>query len=122
MMRPSHLTAMLLIGVLTACSFDSLVVEQKDCLIDASYEINVKEIINSSCAYHPECHGQGSAYGEFHTYEKMRPFLNEQKFTDRVLVARNMPPDYADEVGGPTTLTSDQLEILRCWMEADFPN
>ena len=106
---------------LFSCDSDRLVVDRDECLIEASYDVNVKEIINASCAYHPECHSQGSSFGDYSTYDRMMPVLNPQKFDDRVLIARNMPPDYADEVGGPTMLTTEQLEILRCWSEDNFP-
>lgn len=111
----------LVVLFLFSCETDKLVVDKDECLIEASYDVNVREIVNASCAYHPECHGQGSSYGDYSTYERMQPILNPQKFDDRVLIARNMPPDYADEFGGPTNLTPEQLEILRCWSEANFP-
>lgn len=120
-MRVIRIFILVLITVFSSCGYDNLVVDKPECLVDASYDINVKDIIQSSCAYHVECHGQSSAYGDYTTYEKMRPILNPQKFTDRVLVTRNMPPDYASELGGPVVLPDEQLEILRCWAEANFP-
>ena len=119
-LRLLPLAAMLAL-LLFSCDSDTLVVDKDECLIEASYTTNVRDIIESTCSYNTECHAQGSSYGDFSTFDRMQPILNPQKFNDRVLIARNMPPDYADEVGGPTMLTTDQLEILRCWSEANFP-
>jgi hypothetical protein len=47
--------------------------------------------------------------------------LNDIYFVDRVLISRNMPPDYANEFGGPTMLTEEQLTILTCWAQDGFP-
>lgn len=110
-----------LLVLFLSCSYESITVDREECLIEARYNDNVKEIINGSCAFHVECHGANSAYGDYTTYDRMSIHLTDRKFVDRVLVIRNMPPDYAHEQGGPTQLTEEQIKILTCWVQDDYP-
>ncbi len=91
--------------------------------LQPTYENGVKEIINRSCAY-DGCH-LNSAPGVFNSYNGLLSVLNSGKFRQRVIVLRGdditgMPPDNAPD-GKPKDLTEDELEIISCWLEADFP-
>ena len=94
----------------------------------ATYDGDVKAIINSTCAY-AGCHSGGSTAGQtiptesndFTTFASLQPILDADRFNARALVAQNMPPaDFVPE-GFPTELTEEELEILTCWHEAGYP-
>jgi len=115
------LIVFLSVGLVVSCSDDGDD-SKVDAICDqhtATYDGDVKEIINSSCAY-AGCHVDNFASGNFTTYDGMKTHLDDGKFEDRVLILKNMPPDYAPE-DKPSELTAEQLEILTCWKDAGYP-
>ncbi len=89
----------------------------------ATYDGDVKAIVNSSCSF-SGCHSgaaTGSAYIgnadaiDFTSYAGMKAAVEDGRFNARVLAdGADMPPD-------PLTLTPAQIEILTCWKDAGFP-
>ncbi len=124
--------ALLLFGVLTfaACSDD----DEEDNMDDpmtmtdvcddhvATYDGDVKEVINNSCAY-SGCHNADNDFGlaDYSTFDKLMAILDNDKFEERVLTAKNMPPASLVPEGRPAELTAEQLELLTCWKDAGFP-
>ena len=112
--------------VIGSCTYDNLdapvVTPVEFCdTIPASYELNIKTIIETNCAY-GYCHN-GFAPGDYTTYEGMLANLDEGKIEDRVIFQKDdpnigMPPIYAT---GPQDLTTEELDIFRCWLEAGYP-
>ena len=102
-----------IIILLFSCTKDKLVPIESNCVGEVTYEEQVIEIINTTCAY-SGCHdGSGAAPGDYRTYQAMRPWLTPNKFEDRTIIGRDMPPQYAD---GPTSLTREELDLVTCWV------
>lgn len=99
-----------------SCTRDNIEPISEDCVDIFTYEIHVKPIVNSSCAYNG-CHS-GAAPGDFSTYSGLSSIFNNGKFHKRVLNEKSMPPPEATE--GPTELSEEQYHILFCWAESGF--
>ena len=111
--------------LLAACTADQLPEPQvADCgaTIAPTYLVDVKPIIDESCAY-SGCHLDSSP-GRFDSYSGLLPYLESNTFRQRVLIDRDpttgMPPNYAPD-DRPRDLTEEQLTIIECWLEAGFP-
>jgi hypothetical protein len=88
-----------------------------------TYEADIRPIIESSCAY-AGCH-LGAAPGIYNDYDGLLPDLENGSFKNRVIdqrddAVRGMPPNYATPPN-PQDLTADELELIRCWLDAGFP-
>lgn len=103
---------------LYSCTKDKIVIVENNCPDEVSYSLQVKQIIDETCAY-VDCHdGGGNAPGDFTTYNRMESFLREDLFGKRTIDLRDMPPNYATE--GPKSLTQEQLDMLICWIENEY--
>jgi hypothetical protein len=95
-----------------------------DCdLIEVSYDLNIKALIDRSCAYNG-CH-LDSAPGRYTSYEGLLDDLQGGKFEQRVITLRSdlilgMPPNNAPE-GRPKDLSEEELNLIRCWLDKGFP-
>jgi hypothetical protein len=88
-----------------------------------TYESAIISIIENSCAY-SGCH-LDSAPGTYDDYEGLLGILNNGSFMERVITLRDdpnlgMPPDYAP-IDRPRNLTTEEIQIIRCWLEAGYP-
>lgn len=85
-----------------------------DCVAqtDLSFATHIKPIIDGSCAF-VGCHGAGSVNGVFTDYASMQSLIDNGKFNDEVVVKRTMPP------GGQ--LDTDKFTLIKCWVEANYP-
>ena len=92
-----------------------------------TYNTNVKDIIDRTCAY-TGCHaGRGIAPGLYTNYNGLIVHIRTGSFEDRVVNQKDhpslgMPPDnsvYPESK--QDDLTDVQLDILRCWIESGFP-
>lgn len=120
-----------LIGFLsleTACSSDKLPEPEPPALCDTlqvSYNLQVKEIIDNTCAT-PGCHRSGTtAPGNYTSFNSLQPFLTEREFKRFVVDFRNdpevgMPPNWDSNLG-PKDLTQEEFDILVCWIENGYP-
>lgn len=120
-----NISFVLMIGLLAySCGDDESPVDSCDG-VTATYEGDVKGIINSSCAY-SGCHdgANGSIPEEardLSTYAGMVGSTSSGKFKTRVIDVMNMPnPDFTPD-DRPQELTAAQLEILQCWHDAGYP-
>ena len=84
----------------------------------SSYDTNIKAIIDTNCAYEGCHNGTPSAPGVFLDYDGLVPFLVGGSFEQRVVNIGDMPPDFAL---GPRMLTAEDLDLVICWIEEDFP-
>jgi len=87
--------------------------------IDASYNGDVKAIINASCSV-VGCHdGSGmntfipEGAEDFTTFDGLSENLNNGNFTLEVITNGTMPPGIA--------ISEEHLEILECWKDSGFP-
>jgi uncharacterized membrane protein len=115
----------------SSCTTDKLsepqpIVEVGFCdTIPATYDGLVKEIIDLNCAY-SGCHlASPVAPGNYTTYEGLQNIINSGEFELRVITERadeehGMPPYYVPN-GKPEDLTEMELDIIRCWIDAGYP-
>lgn len=82
--------------------------------LQVTYDNQVKPIIDASCAY-VGCHIQGFPSGDLSSFATMTPYINgsNSSFEREVITDKSMP------IG--STLSDNDLEILQCWIQSDFP-
>ena len=103
-----------------ACSKDTLMTppEPTACeLLAASYADDIRPLMNSSCAL-SGCHVAGFSSGDFTGYAGLKAKVDDGSVMNRAIVQLNMPPSNSP---GPTSLTSTEIELLSCWIEAGAP-
>lgn len=93
----------------------------------ATYDTNVKPIIDQTCAY-SSCHVSGGiGPGDYSTYSGLSNIITNGSFVNRVIdQAANpsigMPPDMSIySFSLQDDLSPDQMEIIMCWIDAGFP-
>lgn len=102
---------------LYSCTKDKIEIVESNCPDEVSYTLQVKQIIDETCAY-VDCHDSGgNAPGDFTTYGRMEGFLTDDLFVNRTIDLRDMPPNYAT---GQKSLTQEQLDMLICWIENGY--
>ncbi len=101
-----------------ACTFDELpestgpTVEFCDS-INATYDGLVVSIIDTHCAI-PDCHvSGGDGPGIYTSFASMEPYLTDDLFKEQVITTREMP------IG--STLSSEEFDIIQCWVRAGYP-
>lgn len=122
MIRLISLTYLLL---LFSCTHDSLGEPIKgDCEnLNVTYVAMIKPIIDETCAY-STCH-LDTAPGNFLSFNGLLPYLENGEFKNRVLNIKDdptlgMPPDYVPN-NRPFSLTDEELNLIRCWLDNNFP-
>jgi hypothetical protein len=119
MIKKIQLPLIIIVSLIAGCSQDQVPEPSTECDGDFTYQNNVEMIINETCAY-SGCHISGTTgIPAFSTYNELVEVIENGKFEERVLVQMNMPPQNA--TGGPTELSEDQLNTLRCWLEQGYP-
>ena len=97
-------------------------------LVEASYDTNVKDIIDQTCAY-SGCHdgAGGIGPGNYGSYDRLLRDLESGSFASRVITQKNnpslgMPPDRSVyPQSQQDSLSAIQLEIITCWLQNGFP-
>lgn len=85
-----------------------------DCPTIPTYNDQVKEIVDASCAIQ-FCHdNSGSAPGNFLTYVGMQSRLENGVVEDRVFITADMP-------FAPGELSAEDKAVLRCWLDNGAP-
>lgn len=116
----SHLKTFIffiIIGLLS-CNYDSITPStQVTCSTKVTYEANVKPILSKSCAY-IGCHLPRFSNGDYTNFAAIQNHLQNGKFERWVIKDRSMPPSYATE--GPTNLTEEEINIIKCWKENNY--
>ncbi len=89
-------------------------------LVTATYNGDVKAVINASCAA-SGCHSGANANAaipeddkDYTTYAGIKASLDDGSFNTRAIIDKTMPPS-------PGELTAEQLELLTCWKDAGYP-
>lgn len=113
--------------VAIAISFILFSCDKEDTSCDATYEGNVKEIIDKSCAY-AGCHAGDDAgmfvsaeSKDYTNYEGMVETLTSGDFAKRVLELRNMPDTMWVPDDRPMELSMEEIDLLTCWKDNDYP-
>ncbi len=101
--------------------------DKDDDMCEATYDTNVKPIIEAACSY-SGCHSGGDASmwvpdgsKDYTTYAGMLDNLNNGLFKERTLDSLNMPDPMFVPDNYPETLTQEELDILACWIDNGFP-
>lgn len=110
------------------CNADVVEPAQGCDILEAAYDINIKAIIDQTCAY-SGCHdgAGGIGPGNYNTYEGLIQDLESGSFASRVITLKDnpslgMPPDQSVyPQSQQDTLSSLQLEIITCWLQEGFP-
>lgn len=92
----------------------------------ATYEGDIKPIIDASCAY-SGCHS-GSDAGmfvpnssrDYTNYEGLIQTLESGAFASEVIDSLSMPPFYA-QPPNPLELTQAELDLITCWIDEGYP-
>lgn len=79
-----------------------------------SFSGPVSAIMATSCATSIGCHANGSSFGQFSSYENIRPYIDNGSFMDRVVIKKDMP------IAAP--LPECDITIIRKWLEEGAPN
>ena len=100
--------------------------EAADCLnVETTYDLNIKPIIDNSCAL-VGCHVTGGdAPGVYINYNNLVPFFEDGTFESTVIDQREdpiigMPPDYSTN-GEPKNLAEEELALIKCWIRSGYP-
>ena len=118
MQKPLLFTSLLLILVIslteTACTSDQLLepppLEFCDTLV-VSYNLQVKGIIDTNCAF-SGCHVAGSsAPGNYSSFGSLQPFLTDREFRRFVIDLRNDPENWACRRIGQQILVRTILQM-----------
>jgi uncharacterized membrane protein len=107
-------TALILFYSFLSCKQDKLPTPQAPTFCDsisATYNDSVKAIIDSKCSV-AGCH-LNSQSPNLNNYSQV--FGSSNRIAVRALDLKTMPP-----IGMPQ-LTEDEIKILTCWKEANFP-
>lgn len=85
------------------------------CIQDVSFEDDVKIILEKSCTV-AGCHGtNGPMKGDFTSYESVVKYVRSgDAFRKRIFESKDMPPFYSPS---KTTLSSEELKIIECWID-----
>lgn len=106
-----------------SCTFDQaeeLVVEACDTL-SVSYANDIRPIIDTYCSGKTlgNCHEAGNtANSDYSTYEGLYEQVENDGIWAVVFVTGEMPDPFTS---GPTELTTAELQMLYCWLEAGGP-
>ncbi len=118
---------LLLLSLLQCTSDKTPLIDLSDaCMtIEVSYDLNIKPIIDNSCAL-GGCHiNGGDGPGIYTNYSNLVPFFEDGSFKRTVIEQRDdpnigMPPDWSNN-GAPKDLTAAQIDLVKCWVESGYP-
>lgn len=107
------------LGLFQACTKDKLI-DTFQCENEViTYENEIKFILEGSCgASSTQCHVSGGFFPAYTSWnDDMLITLNNGRFKERVVDARDMPPSYS-----PESAFLDSLEFykIRCWIEGGY--
>lgn len=111
-----HLFSITIVALLfNGCTYDNLELDPCD-IINVKYAESIAPIIQTSCAL-PACHnGDSNSVGNFHLYEEVKMRVENGQFKLKVFESKTMPPSTQPP------LTSEQFNLLKCWVEVGAPN
>ncbi|MCB0495815.1 MAG: hypothetical protein KDC79_06745 [Cyclobacteriaceae bacterium] len=81
---------------------------------DYTFSGRIEPIFAISCATSTGCHAAGSTYGQFTSYDKIKPYIDSGNIYDKVITQKAMPP------AGP--LPDCDLDALAKWINDGAPN
>ncbi len=91
--------------------------ENCDSSSNYTYTNYVLGILNTNCTF-SGCHNTGSVNGDFTSYAGIKLKVDNGTFSNRVLVTKDMPPNYTS---GPSSLSDCDLIKLKKWINLGAP-
>lgn len=93
--------------------------------IDVAYNDEIKTLINLNCSY-SGCHdGNLAGIGDFTNYEGLLSRLENGMIKAHAIDLPKEDPDhmppYYTPVGNPTDLTTEEADMLLCWILDGYP-
>ncbi|MFT7606221.1 MAG: hypothetical protein ACI8VT_003821 [Saprospiraceae bacterium] len=104
-----------------SCGDDDTVEPEEgiDCTgVDPSYMTDIKPIIDATCAL-AGCHVAGFVNGDYTTYAGLKAKVDNGSLLRRAVEDKDMP---SPDTTGPTSLSTDQIKLINCWIEDGAPN
>ena len=74
-----------------------------------TYSGTIKAIVDQNCATSSACHGSGTQYGNFTTYNGLKSRVDNQFVQKRAIVNKDMPP------AGP--IPDCELLLIKNWID-----
>ena len=101
------------------CVDIDLIEKNENCFAEMSYEVQIKSILNETCAL-SNCHVNGSSVkGDFSSYSGVKIYIETaDNFEERIVKIQDMPPFYSP---GPKKIVSEDLKKIECWIEQGYP-
>ena len=108
------LTFAISICLLSGCNQDDDPLVNVDCsIINSSYSINIKPIIDANCVS-SGCHSTNSTNGDFTIYNGLKAKADNGSLSGRVVQQKTMPPTQP--------LSLDNLKKMKCWIDSGALN
>ncbi|MFK7772985.1 MAG: hypothetical protein AB8F94_12640 [Saprospiraceae bacterium] len=92
----------------------------------ATYEADIKSIVDKSCAY-SGCHSGADAgmwvpadEADYTNYDGLLNSLDNGSFALEVIDSLTMPPFYVQDPH-PKELSQSELDIIDCWIKDGYP-
>lgn len=79
-----------------------------------TYSGTIKAIVDQNCATSSACHGNGTQYGDFTTYEGLKSRVSNQQIQKRAIVDKDMPP--------ASPMPDCELLLIKNWIDAGAQN
>jgi hypothetical protein len=99
-------TLILIILLFQTCKKDDL--KNLDCSkIAATYNADIKPLVNTQCNTSSGCHGSGSSL-DYSTYAGLKSIADNGSLEKKVLTDKSMPPSGA--------LSLDNKKKIKCWL------
>ncbi len=77
-----------------------------------TYDAEVKELIDKNCSV-TGCHVAGNTIPNFSSYALIKPFLDNGKVKERLVIKQDMPK--------LRIIPLKEYNILQCWIEGSYP-
>ena len=75
------------------------------------YNTDIKSIIDATCLS-VGCHNTNSKNGDWTTYNKLKPVLDNGSFKNRIITKQDMPK------GG--SLSQSEINLMQCWIDNGY--
>ena len=92
---------------------------EPECPTIISYESDIKPIINTSCVTNMGP-GTGCHDAWIFEYDNLKATLDNGTTQNRVFDVKDMP--IISETFGTDSLTAEELQTFKCWVEQGYPN
>ena len=106
---------LLLVIVLSGCKKDTSSILDNNCVIDTSrltYNQDIKPLLETRCGFISTCHGNGSPYGNYTTYQGINIHMSTGVFENRTFILKDMPPQ---------TMSGCDFNKLKLWYDMGHP-